>query len=697
MRRKDVFIGCTLALALLRGTSCWAASTADQQLLDADKTPHNWLQHGRDYAEQRFSPLKQIDTGNVANLGLAWAYELDTHRGQEATPLVVDGVLYTTTAWNKVVALRANTGEKLWEYDPKVPGSQAFYACCDVVNRGAAYYDGKLFFATLDGRLIALRAATGELLWSTLTVDPTKAYSITGAPRVVKGRVVIGNSGGEYGVRGYVSAYDAASGALAWRFYTVPGDPAKGGDGAASDDVLRSKAAATWSGRFWEAGGGGTVWDAIVYDQELDQLYIGVGNGSPQNHVHRSQGKGDNLFLSSIVALDPDTGHYRWHYQQTPGETWDYTAAQPIILADLKIDGAPRKVLLQAPKNGFFYVIDRLTGRPLSAQPYVPVNWATGVDLRSGRPIEVPGARYLDKPFLMTPGAAGGHNWQPMSFNPDTGLVYLPVQELPQVFARDPDYKYNPETWNLGIEQKNLAPADAGDSKFLPKARLLAWDPVRAKPAWSVEHVGLWNGGTLSTAGNLVFEGTQQGQFMAFDARDGRELWRFDAQAAIMAGPVSFAVDGEQYVAVLSGYGGAVGLMFPEPTGYRIQPPGRVLVFKLGGKAQLARQGPWPVPMANPPAAKASQGEIDQGAELYAVHCAKCHAMDNMSAGVLPDLRRSAMLPSAQAWSMVVMGGALQGRGMVSFAKKISPAQAELIRAYVGSNALKLKQQENTP
>lgn len=691
-----------LLLAGLAGCSERPAGEATngaawQRLLGAAGEPHNWLVHGGTTSEERFSPLDQINAGNVATLGLAWSFDLDTSRGQEATPLVVDGVLYATTAWSKMVALDAATGKLLWRYDPKVSGEAAFKSCCDVVNRGAAFYDGKLYLGALDGRLIALDAKTGRELWSTVTVDQSKPYTITGAPRVVKGRVVIGNGGADMGVRGYVSAYDAATGKLAWRFYTVPGEPGKA-DGAASDPVMR-KAAATWNGPFWKGGGGGTVWDSIVYDAELDQLLIGVGNGAPWNHRVRSQGKGDNLFTSSIIALDPDTGAYKWHYQQTPGETWDFTATQQMILATLPVDGRPRKVLLQAPKNGFFYVLDRVNGQLLSAEKFVPANWASRIDLTTGRPVEDPAARYIEKPFLMTIGGAGGHSWQPMSFSPRTGLVYIPAQELPMMYIDDPAYKLGTPGFSNGIDV-NFAeiPASQAARKQIAgslKGRLLAWNPVTQKAAWSVEYGGPWNGGTLATAGDLVFQGSARGEFLAYDARDGRRLWRFDAQSGVMAGPVSFSVGGEQYIAVMAGYGGAVGLALPEFGKVKPQPPGRVLVFRLGGRAALSANTASLAP-ANPPPQTWIPQEEARGAALYSVHCARCHALGNLSAGVVPDLRRAGALSDGAVWRQVVIDGLLAEGGMVSFAKILSPPDAEAIRAYVAKNARALKAEEGS-
>jgi len=398
------------------------ASVSDAQIVNAESQPGNWMTYGRTYSEQRFSPLKEINDHNTSRLGLTWCFDLDTNRGQEATPIVIDGVMYFSTAWSKVFALNAATGARLWSYDPKVPRQWGANACCDVVNRGVAVWQGKVYVGTLDGRLIALDAATGQLVWEQLTIDPHWRYTITGAPRIVKGKVLIGNGGAEFGVRGYVSAYDAQTGKLVWRFYTVPGDPSK-----PFEQPILARAAKTWTGEWWKIGGGGTVWDAIVYDPELDLLYIGVGNGGPWNEKYRSPKGGDNLFTCSVVALKPDTGEYVWHYQENAADDWDYDSAEQIILADIPIAGKSRKVLLHAPKNGFFYVIDRENGALISAKPFTFVNWASGIDMKSGRPIESATGRYprVNAPPIV-PGPLGAHNWQPMSYSPLTGLTYIP-------------------------------------------------------------------------------------------------------------------------------------------------------------------------------------------------------------------------------------------------------------------------------
>jgi quinohemoprotein ethanol dehydrogenase len=654
------------------------------RITGADQEPGNWMSHGRTYSEQRFSPLKEIDDRNIGGLGLAWFYDLDTDRGQEATPIVVDGVMYFTSAWSKVFALNAATGARLWSYDPKVPPEWSVNACCDVVNRGVAVWKGKVFVGTLDGRLVALDAANGKPLWEKLTIDRNFRYTITGAPRVAKGKVIIGNGGAEMGVRGYVSAYDAESGKLLWRFYTVPGDPSK-----PFESPILEKAAKTWTGEWWKFGGGGTVWDSIVYDPELDLLYIGVGNGSPWNQRVRSPRGGDNLFLSSIVALKPDTGEYVWHYQETPGEMWDYTACQQIILADMPVEGRARKVLFHAPKNGFFYVLDRATGALISAKPYTQVTWATGIDMKSGRPIEVPGARYTDKPAgPILPGPLGAHSWQPMSYSPITGLVYIPVQDSGFLYKSDEDFQPKKLANNYGIDVVAAGmPQDPKIKKAIIDSvggRLLAWDPINQKEVWKVDRPGPWNGGVLVTAGNLVFEGTASGNFEAYRADKGEKVWSFAAQTGVMAGPVTYTVNGQQYVAVLAGWGGVFPLVAGEVSfkSGRVRNISRMLVFKIGGKAALPELAKLDEPVLNPPPSKADAATLKSGEGLFQRYCAACHGDVAVGGGVLPDLRYSSTLAN-ELWFEIVLGGKLNKTGMSSFAKELTRKDATDIRSYV--------------
>ena len=642
----------------------------------ADRDAANWLTYGRTYNEQRFSPLKSVNDGNVSQLGLVWHFDLDTRRGQEATPIVVDGTMYFTSAWSKVFALDAATGAPLWAYDPKVPPEWGVNACCDVVNRGVAVWHGKVIFATLDGRLIALDAATGRRVWETLTIDPKFRYTITGAPRVVKGKVIIGNGGAEMSVRGYVSAYDAETGSLIWRFYTVPGDPSK-----PFERPILAKAAKTWTGEWWKFGGGGTVWDSIVYDPELDLLYLGVGNGAPWNWHIRSPKGGDNLFLSSIVAVKPDTGEYVWHYQETPAEMWDYTASQQITLADVTIDGQARKVL--------FHVLDRATGALISAKPYTYINWATGVDMKIGRPIETLIARYPGKdPAPVVPGPLGAHSWQPMSFDPMTGLVYIPVNDVGFKYKSPDHFEVKSLAPNYGVDV--VAAGMPQDPKIKSailstiKGKLVAWDPLQQKQAWAIERSAPWNGGVLSTAGNLVFEGTADGNFEAYRADNGQKVWSFTASTGVMAGPVAYEVNGEQYIAVLSGWGGVFPLATGEIALKLSKPPnvGQMLAFKLGGKATLPVVEPPVRPPLSPPPSTASPATIKSGEALFQRYCAECHGDVAVSGGVLPDLRYSSALASDQ-WFHIVLDGMLQPNGMVSFSKELSHGDAESIRAYV--------------
>jgi len=700
---RIAFASSWLALAACAGPTTPAVDEAALKALDAapadrgvdaaaiaaaDETPGEWLSHGRTYSEQRFSPLDQISAETIGDLGLAWAFDLGLSRGIEATPIIHDGVMYVTGSWNVVHAINAKTGEPIWSFDPDVDKSRASVMCCDIVNRGVAIWGGKVFAGTMDGRLIALNAKTGAKIWDVNTIDASKPYSITGAPRVVKGKVLIGNGGAEYGVRGYISAYDANTGAMAWRFYTVPGNPADGFENPALE-----KAAATWNGEWWKLGGGGKVWDSMAYDPDLDLLYIGVGNGSPWNQRIRSPGGGDNLFLSSIVALRPDTGDYVWHYQTTPGETWDYTATQHIILADVEVNGAPRKVLMQAPKNGFFYVIDRATGELLSAKNFVPVNWASGVDIKTGRPIENPDARWPGKaPFFQIPGPLGAHNWHPMSYSPATGLVYIPAQQIPFAYGDVDEFKEKKGGWNTGANLLlGALPDDTATAKALRamlQGRLVAWDPVKQEERWAFDHFGPWNGGVLSTAGDLVFQGASDAHFAAYDAANGKRLWRFFTQTGVVAAPVSYEIDGEQYISVATGWGGAYALLAGGiiPTGSEAK-VGRVLTFKLGAKGELPLVEIPEQAKAPPPSSTAAPEIIVAGMQAYLENCAVCHGDRAMSSGIVPNLRHSPLLGDAELWNAVVREGARASLGMGNFSANIDGATSEAIRAYVISEA----------
>ncbi|MEC7551605.1 MAG: PQQ-dependent dehydrogenase, methanol/ethanol family [Pseudomonadota bacterium] len=665
-----------------------------QRILAADEAPGDWLAYGRDYGEQRFSPLTQINKKTIKDLELAWSFDMYTNRGLEASPIVVDGIMYMTGSWSVVFAVDAKTGEEIWSYDPEVPGDWARKACCDVVNRGVAVYEGAVFVATLDGYLVALNAENGEVIWRKNTIiDRTRSYTITGAPRVANGRVFIGNGGGEYGVRGYVTAYDTKTGEEDWRFFTVPGDPTK-----PFEHPEMELAAKTWKGgEWWKIGGGGTVWNSIVYDAETDTVFLGVGNGSPWTRTIRSPGGGDNLFLSAIVALNASNGEMRWYYQTTPGDNWDYTAVQDMMLADMEVDGVMRKVIMQAPKNGFFYVLDRQTGELLRANPYVTVNWASHIDMETGRPVENP-----DKDFLtgnsqwILPGPLGGHNWQSMSYNPNTGLVYIPALENPLVFDVEHDFKatgrfkYIEGGWNTGVEFGRLLEI-MGEHPDLPKGKgyITAFDPLTGKTHWTREHGTHWNGGTLSTAADLVFQGNGDGYFVAYDAQNGDELWKVNTYTSTIAPPVTYSIDGEQYVAIQVGSGGAAGLTEGDlamPASAKYGNFGRMLAFKINGGLSIDEPEHWARDIPEPPVVQASAAQIEHGGELYGEVCGFCHGIGVYGGPAVPDLRKMSE-QTHRMFNEIVLEGVLEDRGMSNFSDRLSEADVNDIYAYINSRS----------
>jgi len=669
-------------LLVLAGSAAALSPVDDVRLAAAARDPASWLSHGRTWSEERYSPLAQIDEANVASLAPAWVYATGETRGHEATPLVADGVMYTTLPWSIVVALDAATGRELWRFDPAVPKGWGRHACCDVVNRGVALYRGRVYVGTLDGRLVALDAKTGERVFETLTIDSSRPYTITGAPRAAAGLVFIGNGGAEFGVRGYVSAYDAETGALAWRFYTVPGLPDQPREHPALD-----LAAKTWpADATFESGLGGTVWDSLAYDPELGLLYVGVGNSSPYDRRVRSPGGGDNLFLASILALRATTGELVWHYQTTPGENWDYTATQHMILTDLVLGGRTRRVLMQAPKNGFFYVLDRKTGELLSAEKYASVSWASHVDLATGRPVETGRADWHEAAAMVIPGVAGAHNWHPMAWSPQTKLVYIPTQEMAYPFHPERAHRHRPGYMNTAEDFPELARRFDGFEralKFCSPTALTAWDPVAGRMVWQATHRSEVNGGALATAGNLVFHGSGDGALAAYRATDGAKLWESQIGIGVIAPPISYRVDGEQYMAVSVGIGGSAALNMTE---FDYQNAGYVIAWKLGGKALLPdvrKREPGEVVVA-PTEAKPER--IAEGQALYAVHCLRCHGMGTKSGGMLPDLRFSSRETHAR-WNDIVLGGIRADRGMASFADVLDPAGAGAIQAYVVAQA----------
>jgi quinohemoprotein ethanol dehydrogenase len=665
--------------------------------------PRDWLAHAGPYPDWYYSPLAQINATNVKTLGVDWSFDFDTTRGQEATPIVKDGVLYTTSAWSKVFALDASNGRMLWSFDPKVPGPAGYKSCCDVVNRGPAVDRGKVYISTIDGRLIALDAKQGKPIWSTLTVDTSRMYAITGAPRVIRGKVIIGNTGGETGARGYVSAYDTDTGKLVWRFYTVPGDPAQGPDGAASDAVIARVARPTWAGQRYDFGGGGLVWNAITLDPTSNRLYIGTGNPFPWNPKFRSDAGGDALFTDSIVALDADSGKYLWHYQEVPGDAWDFDATEDMILIERSVGGKPTQLLMQAAKDGYFYVLDRSAGKLLSADPFVAgITWAGGVDIASGRPRVDAAANYADVPFNGSPGPSGAHSWRPSAYSPLTGLVYIPASENSLRYAGADHYKFQEGVDDLGITKGALsvtkgAPVVAADpstnNRPTPESReyLLAWDPFARRAAWRAPATG--GGGILATAGNLVFQGQHRngtaGEFVAYRADNGERLWSHATPNAILAGAISYRVNGVQYVAVTSGAGGSADLITRGSNSELAPNLGRLVVFRLNGTAILPPDAA-PAAPANLPAEIWTEQAVRDGEATYSRFCSRCHGSGTRSHNVVPDLRRSGALNDRAAWQSIVIGGALAGAGMISWDPFLSPADAENVRAYVASEAKKL-------
>ena len=663
-----------------------AVHDLNARLLD-DSAGNNWPAFGRTYGEQHYSPLMQISDASVADLGLAWS--LDLGAGNPVTgPLAVDGVLYFATGYSVVHAVDPRTGQLLWQYDPRVTEVAGRRLRMGWGIRGIAWWNGKIYTGTHDGRLLALDARSGKLLWSVMTLEEGgDDLFISGPPRVFDGKVIIGNGGADQAsVRGFVTTYDAETGEQLWRFYTVPGNPQHG-----FEDEAMAMAAKTWHGEWWIHGGGGTVWNAMTYDADSDAILLGVGNGSPWNYRIRSDGKGDNLFLASIVALDAKTGAYRWHYQVNPGETWDYNASMDMQLADLEIDGRLRKVVMTAPKNGFFYVIDRSNGQLISAEPFAKVTWASKIDLASGRPVEDPAARYPDgTSFTLWPSPMGAHSWLPMAFHPGTGLVYIPVLEAATSYN---DAAVDTENWQRtpgnavdGGTSPDFVVKDAGPLNGT--SSLLAWNPVKQEKVWQVANPGLWNGGVLATAGNLVFQGQIDQTFNAYAADSGRKLWSYDTAAAVLAPPITYAVDGVQYVTVLTGMGtsaAAFGPLLPATIDYRTEAK-RVLTFRLGGSAALPEVSATALaPIADPEFSSAT-GENMNGLVIYAQRCAICHGVNRIAAGQAPDLRTSAAILMADSFAAIVRDGALVPRGMPRFEELTERELADL-REYIRSGA----------
>jgi len=687
--RRSMLLAAALFSALPGMQACAHGTKAvDNAELANEADGTDWPAYGRTFSESRFSPLNQINDSTVARLGLAWVVDLDVTNSITA-PVEAGGVIYLAAGYSIVHAIRATDGRLLWRYDPKVPESSGRKLRTGWGIRGLALWKDKVYVGTQDGRLLALTAATGKLVWSVQTLDPANGAFISGAPRAFSGKIVIGNAGGDFSpVRGYVSAYDAETGRQIWRFYVVPGKPGSK-DGAASDEIM-DRAAKTWTGEWWKLGGGGNVWNSMTFDPELNRLYLGTGNAGPSNWKIRSPQGGDNLYTASVVALDADTGRYVWHYQTTPGDAWDYDSATDMTLATLNLQGRPHRVILHAAKNGFFYVIDRNDGRLISAEKLGRVTWAERVDLSTGRPVETPGARYRDQNVLLWPSFQAVHHWTPQSYSPLTGLVYVPTLEMAFPFGDEGVDKHHWEPKLLTPEFAGFTPGNSDVPADAGKSILKAWNPVTQKEAWSIETPGISEGGTLATAGNLVIQGRADGHLHAYSADRGKDLWSFNAGVAVTGVPITYSWNARQYVTITSGplngataaFGSVSARWGWASRGY----PRRLLTFTLDGKAPLP---PTPAPsFAKPLAApefKIDPALVEAGSREY-VRCVLCHGTGVVAGGNAPDLRASPVLLSATDFAAIVRDGSLVSRGMPQYAE-LSEAQLDSLRHFVRSKA----------
>ncbi|MCT2401068.1 PQQ-dependent dehydrogenase, methanol/ethanol family [Novosphingobium mangrovi (ex Huang et al. 2023)] len=680
MRRKVLPLMAATALALtgvLPGCSGMNGGSGSTDA--ATGAGDDWKAVGGGFDETSYSRLDQVSTGNIGKLGLAWSLDLPGEVTLEATPIEVDGTIYFTGSYAKVYAVGAKTGAIRWTYDPETwkhdPLAMHFSFGA---NRGVAYENGRIYAASLDGRLFALNARTGKELWVTETVPQGVNAIVTGAPTVMNGKVIIGNGGADFGTRGFVTAYDGATGKPLWRFYIVPGSPEQN-----EGDPAMEAAAGTWEDGFWKkTGGGGGPWNAMTFDPEFDRVYIGTGNAAPYDQEAR--GPGGNLYTASIVALDAGTGKYVWHYQPVPGDSWDYDNTSQMALADLEIDGKSRKVLMQAPKNGFFYVIDRETGKLLNEPgKTTKITWASRVDPRTGIPEVSPEAHYATGASIVWPGGVGGHDWQSMSYSPRTGLVYIPVQQIAQRFSREGGPEDAFDVMGVSVSALRRDPDDG-------HGYLVAWDPVAQKEVWRVRHKGLWNGGTLATAGGLVFQGTATGYLKAYDGKSGKELWKFNAGLGIVGAPMSYKLDGTQYISVLVGYGGttaAYGQLMD--MGYKFgKQPRRLLTFAIGGDKALPPSPPpdFTVHALDDPALKLDEADVAAGRAL-SVQCAACHGVGLHATGTPgPDLRESAIALDLGSFRELLHSGSLMELGMPRF-ENLTDTQIRQIHAYIRARA----------
>jgi quinohemoprotein ethanol dehydrogenase len=691
-----------------------SAAVDDARIANSAAEPGQWLLPGRDRQGSYFSPLRDINAGNVAQLGFAWHYKLGTHRGLEGTPLVIDGVMYASGNFGRVYALDAATGRELWTYDPLIDGAWARHACCDAINRGVVAYRGRIYVGALDGWLHALDARTGKLVWKVDTVvgrQQHKPYTLSGAPLLAHNAIVIGNAGADFaGTRGYVSSYDPDTGALRWRFYTVPHDPAEG----PQEQAHLQKAVATWDPRHrWAAGVGGNVWDGMAYDPALNLVYVGTGNAAPYNsHLDGRKG-GDELYAAAIVAIHADSGELAWYYQTVPGDRWDFDSTQKLILADLQVAGSPRAVIMQAAKNGYYYVLDRATGKLLSAHNFAFVSWTRGIDQASGRPIPDPSASYDRGPALVFPSEAGAHSWQPMAFDAEHGVTYIPVIEAGNVIVETAHRPaglvegqfstpaiatedYDPKSLrSLFGELPPFSSLASQIGKHEPASRgvLRAWSVAEQRVLWEAPTATAWDGGVLATAGGLVFQGDANGKLNAYAADTGKRLAAVEVGSSMMAGPITYRVNGTQYIAIMAGYGGSAVItgapLDPASAAYRYGNEGRIIVLRLGGPAPPLPPLVSDAPIPDPPARPTDGRQIAAGEVLYNRYCARCHLFGR---GILPDLRRMSAATHS-LFSAIVLGGAYNGKGMGRFDDVLSAADLGAIHAYVVDEAWRLKEQ----
>jgi quinohemoprotein ethanol dehydrogenase len=726
MRALSAAIACGALFITVQGIAADAGPKRPAGAVDADRMkasasdPDDWLASGRDQDGTYYSPLARINSRNVGKLGFAWQYDLGTFRGQEATPIVVDGVMYTSGTWGYVYAVDAATGKQIWRYDPEASHFAARHPCCDLVNRGVAVWNGRVYVASVDGRLHALDAATGQKIWEADTIINHKLpYSSTGAPQIAGNVVVIGNSGadmGHGGVRGYVSAYDLASGALKWRVYTVPPEP---GNRYETPEI--AAADRTWdSPRDPQFKGGGTAWDGFAYDPALDLVYFGTGNAAPYDPRQVGPSDFDLLYTACILAVHAGTGQLAWYYQTTPRDRWDFDSVQKLVMADLMIDGKSRQAIMQASKNGFFYVLDRKTGELLSATNYTYVNWASEVDPKTGRPTVTPQANWYGEPRNVYPSWAGGHTWNPMSYSLKTHLMYIPVLDVPSVWVDMPNnggsVKYidgfftvngifPDDTYNADDLRKLFGPMPdlktlAGMRKEkLVRELLRAWDPVARKTVWEHEtSAGIrgYDGGVMSTAGNLVFQGRGSGELWVYAADSGKVLKTIPTGSHIMAAPMTYTVKGEQFVALQAGYGGVaitVGSIPPGSAAVKYQNVNRIIAFRLGGPAVPTPPARVEAPFQKPPAQVAEPARIRAGEAMFVQECSRCHAS---GPSVTPDLRKIAAVMSVSAFKDIVLRGAVAPTGMERFDDVLTEDDAGNIYTYLIDEAGKAYTQQQS-